>query len=395
MITWKTLVSYLVVIAFSILFLYFGNQIVSPVLIYEDDSSRSVEARVERIISISETDLDWGTTTIIKFEALVTSGEYRNEAVIARQTLDDFMGALNREVSEGDRVILVSFSPDEWYFFNFIRIHQIIILGGIFVALLLVLGKIKGLNAMLSLGFTCAAIFAVFIPSILSGKNIYLSAVIVCAYSIIVTILIINGVNKKSLAAITGCLGGVIAAALLTLIMNHTLELTGVVSSESIRLLYFNFENPIDLRAVIFAGIIIGAVGAVMDVAVSISSALWELKSQAPNLPLKKIYQSGIKIGKDVMASMTNTLVLAYIGSSLSVILLLVVDVGSLAVLFNSEFVIVEFLQAIIGSLGILATMPLTAFICAVLLSPKQKDTHSSDHIRKKLRETAADGDAQ
>ena len=370
MITWKTLISYLVIIVLAVLFLYFGNRAVrSDVPIYEDDGSLSAEAKVEGIINVYEDFFDWGTTTTINFEARITSGEFRNETVIVSQQIDDFLGALNREVSEGDRIIIRSFVPDEWFFSDFVRINQIIILGGIFVALLLILGRVKGLKAILSLGFTCLAVFTIFIPSILSGRNIYLSAVIVCAYSIIVTILIINGVNKKSFAAIVGCLGGVITAAGLALFMNYTLNLTGIVSGESMRLLYLPLENPIDLRAIIFAGIIIGAVGAVMDVAVSISSALWELKSQAPDLSLRKIYKSGMNIGRDVMASMTNTLVLAYIGSSLSVIVLLIVTVESLTVLFNSELVIVELLQAIIGSLGILVTVPLTALICAVLLS--------------------------
>ena len=398
MVTWKTLISYIVITAFAILFLFVGNTLVAPEQPDSVDTvGQSAEARVERIIGEYVDFFDWGATTTIRFEAQITSGEFQNETVIASQSLDDFFGSINRGVREGDRVILNAFSYESWdiygdygwdvqdgyelgfaddyhwYFSDFIRINQIIILGLLFALLLLVLGKMKGLKALLTLGFTCIAVFAVFIPSILSGRNIYLSAIIVCAYSIIVTILLINGVNKKSLAAISGCLGGVIAAAALTLVMNYTLELTGIVSGESMQLLSFNPDNPIDLQALIFASIIIGAVGAVMDVAVSISSALWELKAQAPDLTLKKVYKSGMNIGRDVMASMTNTLVLAYIGSSLSIILLLVINVDSLTVLFNSELVIIELLQAIIGSMGILVTVPLTALICAALLSPRPR----------------------
>jgi len=372
MITWKTLISYLAVIVFAVLFLFFGNQFVrTEYAVFEDDMSVTVEARIENIVSIAE--LDWAQGVSITFEAVVLSGEHRGEYVTAVQTLDDFFGPHLRQVSEGSRVVLVSFSPDEWFFVDFVRINQIIILGAVFVALLLLFGRGKGLNAILSLGLTCLAVFTVFIPSILSGRNIYFSTVVVAFYSIIVTILIINGINRKSLAAITGCFGGVVAAALLTLFMNHTLQLSGVLDGGSLSLLYLPLETPIDLRALIFAGIIIGAVGAVMDVAVSISSALWELKSQAPDLSFGSIFKSGINIGRDVMASMTNTLVLAYIGSSLTVILLIIVQVGSLLDLFNSELVIVELLQAIIGSMGILLAMPLTALICAALFAKKKK----------------------
>jgi uncharacterized membrane protein len=189
----------------------------------------------------------------------------------------------------------------------------------------------------------------------------------------------VNGVNKKSLAAITGCFGGVIAAAALTFIMNNILALTGIVSGESMSLLFLPLDEPIDLRAIIFGGILIGSVGAVMDVAVSISSALWEVKTQAADLTFRSIYKSGVNIGRDVLGSMTNTLVLAYIGSSLSLILLLIVHTGSLTELLNRELVIVELLKAIIGSLGLLFTMPLTAMICAALYSKKPEQSYSGE----------------
>jgi uncharacterized membrane protein len=289
----------------------------------------------------------------------------------AEQNLEEMLGISFEKVTVGDRIILVNFGGSEWFFVDFVRINQIIILGVIFAVLLLIFGRAKGLNAILSLGFTCMAVFTVFIPAILSGNNIYLSSIIVCLFSIIVTILIINGVNKKSLASITGCIGGVIAAAGLTLLMSHTLRLTGITSGESVNLLYLPLETPLNLRALIFAGIIIGASGAVMDVAVSISSALWELRAQAPDITFGSLFKSGINIGRDVMASMTNTLVLAYIGSSLTMLLLLIVYEASMIDLFNSELIITELLQAIIGSMGILLAMPLTALVCAALFARK------------------------
>jgi uncharacterized membrane protein len=234
---------------------------------------------------------------------------------------------------------------------------------------MIVFAGIKGLNAILSLALTCVAIFAVFIPALLAGRNIYLWAVLVCAYSIVVTLFIVVGVNKKSVAAVIGCFGGVISASLLTALMSWALNLTGILDQESIYLRYLRTDNLIDLRGIIFAGIVIGAVGAVMDVAMSISSALWELKTQAQGLKFAELFRSGINIGKDIIGTMANTLVLAYVGGSLTIILLLVTYSNSLMELMNREFIIVELLQAVIGSFGILLTMPLTALICALLYS--------------------------
>jgi len=380
----KDIVAYMATIVFALLFLFIGNRIASQNMVeFQSDDFLKVNARVLEITDITEHYDEWFSTAIITFEARITSGEYRNEIVTATQSLDDSWGIEPVEISVGDNVQLALVqaffdSPEEWIYFDHVRINQIIILGAVFVLLLLMFGRGKGFNAIISLGFTCAAIFTVLIPAILSGKNIYISSIIVCAFAVVITLFILNGVNKKSLAAIIGCLGGVIAAGIITLIMNQTLQLTGMIDSDSRYLMFLPTENPIDLRALIFAGIIIGAVGAIMDVAVSISSALWELKTQAPKLTFSKLYNSGINIGKDIMGSMTNTLVLAYIGSSLTVILLLIVFSGSFNELFNREMVIVELLQALIGSLGILLTMPLTALVCAVFYSKKTDSGHTA-----------------
>jgi len=366
---------YLAIIFFALIFLFFGNRFASQgmVIEYNDDEFLTVEVKVLKILDITEEALtEWLSSTTVTFEAVITKGSGKNEVVTATQILADSFGINPNEVAEGDKVILI-LNEGEWNFVDHVKIDKIFILGSIFIILLLLFGRSKGFNAILSLGFTCAAIFAVFIPSILSGKNIYVSSIIVCVYSIAVTLFLLNGVNKKSLAAVAGCFGGVIAAGLLTLIMNRALGLTGWINSESIHLANLPTENPIDLKAIIFAGIIIGAVGAIMDVAVSISSALWELKAQAPKLSFSGILKSGVNIGKDIMGSMTNTLVLAYIGSSLTIILLLVVYSTSFTELLNREMVIVELLQSLVGSLGILLTMPLTALVCAVLFAKKPK----------------------
>jgi len=370
----KNVISYLAVVMFAILFLYFGNRYASrpDVIDLNDFESQSVRATVIDILDVHhDDDSEWWHGTIILFDVEITSGVDAGSIVRVRQYLDIHFSFDEHGVSVGDNVLLQNFGYG-WHFIELIRINMVVILGAIFVLLLLLFGRMKGLSAILSLGFTCTAIFAVFIPSIISGMNIYISAIIVCIFSIVVTLFILNGINKKSLAAVLGCMGGVIAAGVITLIMNNFLRLTGILDSESIHLLSIPTEHMIDLRALIFAGIIIGASGAIMDVSVSISSALWELKEQAPKMRFGKYYKSGINIGRDIMGSMANTLVLAYIGSSLSVILLLIVYSDNLTDLLNREMVIVELLQAIVGSLGILLAIPLTALTCAAFFSKKR-----------------------
>jgi uncharacterized membrane protein len=187
------------------------------------------------------------------------------------------------------------------------------------------------------------------------------------------TPLLVIGYNKKSLAASLGCLGGLAVSGIIIVVMDRLLHLTGVVDENSRYLSNLPLDNPINLKAIIFAGIIIGAMGAVEDVATSIASSLWEIKDKAGNIKFEALFRSGITIGRDIMGSMSNTLILAYIGSSLSVVLILSVFSGSLLALLNMEMIVVEILQALIGSLGILFSMPLTALVCSIIYLKDKK----------------------
>ena len=302
----------------------------------------------------------------IVFQAIITGGIRKGQIVTAEQSLSGFLLSTPREVREGDSVLLIR-NEAGWFWNGFFRSNKMLVLGIVFVLCVLLLGGKKGFNTIISLALTCSAVFAVFIPSILSGKNIYLMAALVCVYTTIMTLLIVIGYNKKSLAAALGCIGGIVIAGIIAIIMDRVLPLTGFVDEHSRHLINLPLDTQVSLRAIIFAGIIIGAMGAIMDVAMSISSSLWELKEKARVIKFETLYRSGLNIGRDIMGSMANTLILAYIGSSLSVVLLLSVYSNSLVELLNMEMILVEILQALAGSFGILLAIPLTAFFCSTL----------------------------
>lgn len=231
----------------------------------------------------------------------------------------------------------------------------------------------------------------VYIPAIITGKNIYLWSILTCLYIGISTLLIVQGATKKSFAAMIGCLTGTAISGILTLIMSKVLSLTGMLNDESMYLYYMNAENPIDLRAIIFGSIIVGAIGAIMDVSIDIASSLNEVVNASEKPTFEKTIKSGFEIGRDIIGTMANTLVLAYIGSSLSCTLLTASYSGSLTYLLNREAIIVEMLQALVGSLGIFATIPLTTYISAFLYLkhdkkrylPSKKSKDSKANITK------------
>jgi len=361
---------YLAVLIFSALFLFLGNRIAT-----QNESTRNQEeweawmpAIITEITNIEQTgDQVWGGVTVT-FEARITRGERRGDIVIATQSIffndmDD-----NREVAVGNRIILLytEFS-DDYHFTSFERLHYIFILGAIFIVLMILFCGTKGINAIISLGFIGGAVFLVFIPAIVSGRNIYITTIIISVYAIIATMLTVVGANKKAIAAILGCLGGVFIAGVLMRVMDVVMALSGYLDRDHGFLASTVMEHPLDLRAVIFAGVTIGILGAVMDVALSIASSLWEVKEVGGHFRFGDIFKSGLNIGRDIVGTMLNTLILAYIGSSLAMILLIATSDVSFLSLFNWEMVLVELLRALIGSFGLLFTVPLTAGICGWL----------------------------
>ena len=369
---------YIGILVISISILFIGNRLSGdrpePDIGFEFETYELVfyTGVVTRVIERSETRVFGLPRVSIFFDARITSGPRRGEVVAVEQILNNPL-VNEREVETGNRVLLVYDERRDRYFFaNYLRINYVAILGLVFVVLVILFGRRKGFNGIVALGITCMAIFWVFVPAILAGRNIYAAAIIVCVFSIISTLLMVIGANKKALCAMLGCLGGLFAAGLLMLVMDTVLRLTGALNEEIQILLLLPAQTPINLRALIFAGVILGAVGAIMDVAMSIASSLWELRQAGDVSDFNSIVKSGITIGKDILGTMLNTLILAYIGSSLSLILLITVHSPSLIELLNMEIIIVEFLRALVGSFGMLLAIPLTAGACGWLYTVRR-----------------------
>ena len=385
---------YLITIACSVLFLLIGSWVVTggqP--LFDPEYNGSVKAKVEVINEVKETEvslngMDTQTGSTIYFEARLLSGESKGQVVYAMQTIDPYYYPQPKQIIEGDKVLIFADSemdPNaDWIMMEYVRTDALLWLGLFFAIGILLFGHMKGVNTIVSLAFTCLAVFMVFVPAVLDGRNIYFWAILVSLYIILMTMLIVYGANRKSLAAGLGCFAGTLVAGVLSMVMDLFLHLTGMLNDESLYLTMLNGE--IDLKAIIFGAIIIGAIGAIMDVSMSIASSLEEISQVSENPTPAMLIKSGLSIGRDIMGTMANTLVLAYIGSSLSVVLLLVAHNGSLLELLNRESIIVEILQALAGSIGILMSSPLTSFICAFLLRRAQKKDRgdSEDPLRQK-----------
>ena len=332
----------------------------------------TMKGRVTEIADVQEESFTLGDTTYTDrtiFFRVELLNEYREgEIITTQQNLDPLLSYTTKEVEVGDLVMIYEYHNELGYsyaFGDYWRSDALIWLLVLFCGAVILFGRLKGLNTLLGLGVTCLFVFLVFVPSILAGQNIYVWSILTCLYSIVTTLLIVNGYDRKSYIAAAGCFGGVLIAGLLTAAMNAIMNITGLVDEQAMYLNDLAGGLTIDLRAVIFAAIIIGATGAVMDVAISIASSLYELNDQLENPTFRTLLRSGVTIGRDMMGTMANTLVLAYIGSSLATVVLIVAYNASLTSIFNKEMIVVEVEQALVGSFGILSAIPLTSLLAA------------------------------
>ena len=292
---------------------------------------------------------------------------------ITHRTLNN--PAFDIHPQEGDNII-VRDENGSYAIVDYDRLPAMLLLLLGFAALLILFGGMTGLKALLVLLFAVLLIakgliaFILFAPSHILLWTILIGAVITLA-----TQLIVNGRNVKSTGAIIGTIGGILVAGLLAVLAIHFTYLTGV-SEEQAGMLKALYLKDVDFRELLFSGIVLGALGAVMDVAVSIASAQYEMKLLAPKTKFQTLVSSGLNVGRDVMGTMANTLVLAYIGGALPLILLISAqpDISLLHVM-NLNMIATEVVRSLIGSIGLLCAIPITAYATAFLITlrPRRK----------------------
>lgn len=354
-----------------------------------------------RVLEIIEegTELDEMTQTEREFQQFnveILSGEYKGQEIeiTGYNYPDGFYGNSNFWFEEGDR-ITVRFQLENGEItsadpIDYARDFQSYILVGLFIALLLLFGKVKGLKSVITLGLTIFILFKFMIPYLLEGYNPIMLVLLTGAIVTALTFLIVSGFSRKTVAAIIGTVGGLASAALISFIFMKLMNLSGLHGEDEVMLGTMVQEMPIDLSGLLLAGIIIGALGAVMDVAISIASSLEEVKRNYKKASFKELFQSGMNVGGDIMGTMANTLILAYVGASLPILLLIYAYEYPYGELIQMEFFGVEILRTLAGSIGLVLAIPITAVVSALLLSKQEVNTTQDPTIIVGDRDTGA-----
>lgn len=306
-------------------------------------------------------------------EVKILEGNRRGEIIKVQNSLNSFNDAYNITISKGQEVFVyineeMDGSIESAYVAEIVRDKYILYLLIIFILLVLVVGKMKGLKALISLTITCFAVIYIMLPLFLKGFNPIIISVPICVGVIIITLLLVSGVNKKSFSAIIGTAGGVITAGIIALLMGYVTNLTGLGTEEAQMLQFSPLDIKLDFRGLLFAGILIGAMGAIMDVGISIASSVTEVASAKEDIKTKDLIKSGMNVGRDILGSMSNTLILAYTSTSIPLLLLAMSYKVPFVELINWELVAGEIVRALSSSIGLVVTVPLTAVVAATFL---------------------------
>lgn len=309
-----------------------------------------------------------------ELELRILSGEHKDEIM----TVTNYMSALfNVDVQQGDRIIVRIMTDENGsYYASVFNYDRGIVLGGfllVFFVLLAALGGKKGLGALAGLLLTLGCIWFILIPCLLRGVPAIPVTIAVSAVSAAAGLIFLNGYSKKTFCAVCGCVGGVLVSGIAAAVVGILSPMNGFNMQEAENLILYGADQGLKVSGLLVCGVLISALGAVMDVALGIASSVWEMREQNPDASVGSLFRSGMQIGKDAMGTMANTLILAFAGSSLNMLILVQTYNIPFLQLINTDYIALEVVQSVAGSIGILLTVPLVAFISAQLMAHSRK----------------------
>ena len=309
----------------------------------------------------------------------LTSGEYKGEIVNATSAEGNLFGAVCKK---GDSVVVhmsVSGDSKNVSVYSKDRIVAVAAFVGIFLLLICVIGGKNGVKSVIGLVFTFVAIFMIYIPLIYRGFSPFWAAVIITIITTIVTMYLISGIAVKTLCAILGTVIGVLLAGLSAWLFGRVADIDGYNVSNIETLAYVGQITNIQIGGLLFSGILIASLGAVMDVAMSVSSAISEIHDKAPQLGCLELFKSGMNVGRDMMGTMSNTLILAFVGSAVSELVINYAYNLPFRQIINSYNIGIEIMQGVSGSIGVILTVPAVAVVTAWMLTRGEHAKNEGD----------------
>lgn len=375
-----------IVLAAALAVLLAARLLAAPMPVQSDEPENRADyesASVDQILSDS-TEKDPASDNGYRGEQLllvtVRSGDYKGQQMQVYNYVGPLYGG---PLKVGDRAtVLISTYSDGTVnatVYEFDRLLPLCIVLVLFIAAAVAVGGRTGVKSLVALAVTLVCLFGVLLPSLMKGANTLLMTFIVCAYVAVVSLTIVGGVRKKTVCAMLGAVAGTALALLFGLLAQELTRIDGLRIDDVEPLLQLRQTGtPIGLRGLLVGGIVISALGAVMDVTMGIASSLSEVHAANPELSRRELFRSGMNIGRDMVGTMTNTLILAFLGSGFTLILYLYSLGLSPRQLLSSAYVSLEVVSGVASSVGVILSIPLTALITAEVFTREKKSGKSA-----------------
>lgn len=348
-------------------FLYFFNQVDRVQLVNREGTSFEKAVVTEIINDNGESDSKQ------KVNVKILSGQYKGRTINAT-SFSGYLYGTNCKVNM-KVIVSLSTSGENYVASVYSYYREPIIYGfvGLFLLILWIIGGRKGIKSAIGLIFTFICIIFLFIPMIYKGYSPFFSAVIIVILTTVVTMYLIDGLTIKSVSSMIGTIIGVIIAGLFASAFGHIAQISGYNVSEIEELVFVSNNTNLKVGGILFAGILIASLGAVMDVSMSVASTINEIYEKNRNLSKTELFKSGINVGKDMMGTMSNTLILAFTGGAINTLILTYSYSMQYNQIVNMYSIGIEIMQGISGSIAVILAVPLVAFISSNMLVSKNR----------------------
>lgn len=348
--------------------------------VYEITPTTGVEYETARVLDVladnTQVNPDVENTLVGTQKLLleIASGRYTGDQVEVTHYLSPYFSIHAEEgMMLSVRILTTGDNQYDLSVYNYERTPWLLIFIGVFLLVLMIVGGRQGISAVFGLLFTMGGVIFVLLPLLVQrGWQPVPTTLLIVALTMFVSYVFIGGLHTKSMVAALGSFGGVLLAGLFAFLAGRIVHISGLNMDEAESLLLTAADGGLQVKGLLICGILIAAEGAIMDISMSVASAVDEVHSVNPALSAKELFRSGMNIGRDAMGTMANTLVLAFAGTGLNTMLLIYAYDASFEQLMNAEFLSMELIRAIAGSLGMILAVPLVAFLSMRILKRKQ-----------------------
>lgn len=330
----------------------------------QTNTENSAEARVEKMVEEKQIEIEGQNQLYQKIELKILNGSETNKTIIVENGKEALANVTKYEV--GEKVIVTKEETldgsDYYSITDFVRRDSLLVLAALFVILTVMIAKGKGVMSILSMVFTFGVVFIYVLPNLSNGANPILVALIASVIIIPISFYMAHGISQKTTVAVVASIIALGVTGILSLMFISLGRLTGL-SSEEAGMFLVQRSGNFDMKGLLLCGIIIGALGVLDDITISQASIVNELIKGNDKPKGGMIYKQAMNVGRDHISSMVNTLVLAYAGASLPLLLIFVNNPHPFSEIINYEFLAEEIIRTLVGSIGLILAVPITTFI--------------------------------